>query len=64
MWDLPSREPWDGFQGLAHIDDAQDVAFLAGDRMVVSADGHAVLRMSDATTGHSLATLNGHTGRS
>jgi eukaryotic-like serine/threonine-protein kinase len=63
MWDLPSGEPREGFQGFAHVDDAQAVAFLDGDRMLVSADGHGVLRLSDATTGTSLATLNGHTGK-
>ncbi len=63
VWDLKSGEPLRGFQGFAHRDDARAVAFLAGDRMVVSADGHAALQLSDATTGNSLATLNGHTGK-
>ena len=63
MWDLPGGNPRDGFQGLAHIDDAQAVAFLAGDSMVVSADGHAVVRLSDAAMGNSLAILNGHGGK-
>jgi WD40 repeat protein/serine/threonine protein kinase len=63
VWDLKTGKPLPGFQGFAHIDDVRAVAFLGGNRTVVSADGHAVLRLSDASTGQSLATLNGHTGK-
>ncbi len=63
IWDLATGTVPPGFLGLAHIDDAQTVAFLAGNSMIVSADGHAVLRLSDASTGISLAALNGHTGK-
>jgi len=63
VWDLKTGEPLSGFQGVAHSDEARAVAFLAVDRMVVSADSHAVLRLSDAVTGNSLANLNGHTGK-
>jgi WD40 repeat protein/serine/threonine protein kinase len=60
MWELVTGKVLEVF---IHTDDAQAVAFLAADRVVVSADGHAVLRLSDATTGALLATLNGHTGK-
>ena len=63
VWDLDTGEPLPGFNGFAHLDDAQAVAFLAGDRMLVSADGRGHLVLSDATTGISLATLNGHTAK-
>ena len=48
---------------LAHLADAHALAFLPGDRIVVSANSQAVLRLSDATTGYGLAVLNGHTGK-
>ena len=56
-----NREP--GFNAVTHVDDVQAVAFLAGDRMLVSADGRGNLRLSDATTGNRLATLNGHAAK-
>jgi len=63
VWDLKTGVSLPGFQGFAHVDDARAVAFLDGDRMVVSADGRGILRLSDATTGTSLATLYGHTAK-
>jgi eukaryotic-like serine/threonine-protein kinase len=63
MCDLPSGQPREGFEGVAHSGGAQAVAFLAGDRMLVSGDGRAILWLSDGTTGNSLAVLNGHTGK-
>ena len=63
MWDLLSGKPRGEFQGIAHRSDVQAVAFLAGDKMLVSADGRGIMRLCDATTGNSLATLNGHTAK-
>jgi WD40 repeat protein/serine/threonine protein kinase len=63
LWNLASGDQSEALQIPAHLDDAQAVAFLNGDRMVVSADGRGSLRLSDATTGKNLALLNGHTGK-
>jgi WD40 repeat protein len=60
MWDVTSGEPRVGFEELAHSNAVQAVAFVAGDRLVASADSRSVLRLLDANTGLSLATLNGH----
>jgi WD40 repeat protein/serine/threonine protein kinase len=63
VWNLKTGETLPRFQGVRHVDDAQAVAVLAGDRMLVSADGRGILRLSDAATGTNLASLNGHTGK-
>jgi WD40 repeat protein len=63
VWDVKSGKPRDGFQTVAHADEAHGVAFLAGDRLLVSGDGGGILRLSDATTGKALAILNGHAGK-
>jgi WD40 repeat protein len=57
-WDRSSGNP--KIVIAAHGVDAQAVAFLDGDRLLVSGDGHGCLRMSDAGTGKILDTLNGH----
>jgi WD40 repeat protein len=63
VWDVKSAKPRDGFQSIAHGDEAHGIAFLAGDRMLVSADNLGSVRLADATTGNSLAALYGHTGK-
>jgi WD40 repeat protein len=66
MWDCKSGDEQHDFAfvGVSGArNDAQAVVFLAGDRMVLSGDGHAGLRLSDATSGKWLAHLNGHTGK-
>ena len=46
-----------------HTADIQSVAFLAGDRMIVSAGGYAILKLWDAATGKCLGSLLGHTDK-
>jgi WD40 repeat protein len=62
-WDLLNGEPREAVQSVVQTDGAMAVAFLAGDRLLVSGNDRGVVRLSDATTGNSLATLNGHAGK-
>ncbi len=62
VWDCPEGEPRKGYRGYARIaNDAQAVAFLAGDRMLVSGHGDASVRLLDAADGRVLGWLQGHT---
>ncbi len=64
VWDRSSfalRSEFGGEQ--QHTADIQSVAFLAGDRMIVSAGGYAILKLWDAATGKCLGTLLGHTDK-
>ncbi|MGO9466477.1 MAG: WD40 repeat domain-containing serine/threonine-protein kinase [Isosphaeraceae bacterium] len=63
VWDIKTGQPRPGFNAVTHVDDVQAVAFLAGDRMLVSADGRGNLWLSDASTGNRLATLSGHAAK-
>ena len=44
VWDLSSGELRDAFRGRQHIADIQSVAFLSGDRTIVSAGGYGILQ--------------------
>jgi eukaryotic-like serine/threonine-protein kinase len=46
-----------------HTADIQSVAFLAGDRMIVSAGGYGILKLWDSATGKCLGSLLGHTDK-
>ncbi|MGO9470499.1 MAG: WD40 repeat domain-containing serine/threonine-protein kinase [Isosphaeraceae bacterium] len=61
--ELESGKPPDAYRDLTYPTSACAVAFLAGDRMLVSADDRAFMRLSDATTGQPIHSLNGHSGK-
>jgi WD40 repeat protein len=59
-WDVTSGELRNEFLGQQHSADIQSMAFLAGDRTIVSAGGSAILKLWDASTGKCLGSLRGH----
>jgi eukaryotic-like serine/threonine-protein kinase len=64
VWDRSSFALRNEFRDAQqHTADIQSVAFLAGDRMIVSAGGYAILKLWDAATGKCLGSLLGHTDK-
>ena len=61
LWNPSSGAPRNQFQGREHDHDIQAVSFLAGDRIIASADSAAHLKLWDAATGQVLVGLLGHT---